>query len=118
MADVLTHTALARNVASHELPLSEMSHPSIPPEEQTARPSLLWHARWTVPLHVVLPIGLWWLMRHDFGSAVTAFVGIHVGFLLVLLTTVRWWWSRTGELVLLLFINHLVTFVVLGFIPW
>ena len=118
MSGVQTRAALALDVASREFPMSEMSDPSIPPQAQIAQPSLLWHARWTVPLHVILPIGLSWLMRHDFDAAVTTFAGIHVGFPLLLLMTVRWWWSRTGELLLLLFINHIVSFVVLCFIQW
>lgn len=80
--------------------------------------TLLWHARWTLPLHVVLPIGLWWLVQHDPGSATVLFVGIHAGFPILLIATVRWWWSRRGELIALLIINHLVSFVVLAVVAW
>lgn len=98
--------------------VSTQAELSVAAEPHTARPSLLRHAYWTVPLHIVLPIALWWLMRYDREMAMSVFVGIHAAFPLFLLVTIRWWWSRMGELLWLLFINHLVTFVVLGFIPW
>jgi hypothetical protein len=113
MFGLLTHDALAQSVASRESAISDMNHPPTPSGPLITKPSLLWHLRWTVPLHVALPIGLWWLLHHNFLSAVTTFVVIHVGFLLFLVTTVRWWWPRINELLLLLFINHVVTFVVL-----
>lgn len=80
--------------------------------------TLLWHARWTVPLHIVLPIGLSWLIRNDPSMAVSAFWGVHASFPLVLLVTAPWWWSRKDELLALLLTNHLVSFVVLAFVPF
>ncbi|REJ85591.1 MAG: hypothetical protein DWQ34_28705 [Planctomycetota bacterium] len=80
--------------------------------------TLLWHARWTLPLHVVLPIWLWWLMQHDPGQATAIVLGIHIGFPAVMLVTIRWWWRRVGELVALLILNHLVSFAVLAVFVW
>jgi hypothetical protein len=43
---------------------------------------------------------------------------IHIGFPVVCLLTVAWWWHRWGELVALLAMNHLATFSVLICLPW
>ena len=80
--------------------------------------TLLWHLRWTVPLHIVLPIGLAWLIRHDPGQAVEAFWAVHAGFPVVLLVTARWWWSRKDELLAVLLVNHVVSFATLMFFAW
>ncbi len=74
--------------------------------------------RWTVPLHVVLPIGLWWLMQINTMLAAQVFLGVHIGFLIVLLVTIAWWWAHSGDLIALLFINHMVSFAVAVFLPW
>ncbi len=92
--------------------------PEVTPREPDVSPSLLWHARWTVPMHLVLPVGLWWLIRNDPIVAAGAFAGVHLGVPVLLLITVRWWWDRVADLVLLLLINHLATFTVLAFLPW
>lgn len=102
---------------------TEAAQPHSPEEAVPANPfltraSLLWHVRWTGPLHVVLPIGLWWLMQNDPSTAATAFFGVHAGFPVLLFMTVRWWRGRLGELLVLLFINHLISFIVILCLPW
>ncbi len=92
--------------------------PAMAPRRPEAASSLLWHACWTVPLHLVLPVGLWWLIRNNPIAAAWAFAGVHLGVPVLLLITVRWWWDRVADLVLLLLINHLTTFSVLAFLPW
>lgn len=81
------------------------------------RASLLRMAWWTVPLHVALAFGFWWMMWHQPDQLAAAFCWIHLGFPLLLLASVRWWWDRWGELLALLAINHAVTFGVLMFLP-
>ena len=89
-----------------------------PPSARKAhRPSLLRLAWWTVPLHIALAFGFWWMMQHDPDGLASAFIWIHVGFPVVLLATARWWWDRWGELLGLLLINHAATFAVLMFLP-
>lgn len=95
--------------------LSEVKTPANP---IATNASLLWHVRWTGPLHVVLPIGLWWLMQNAPTTAATTFFGVHAGFPVLLLMTVRWWRSRLSELLVLLFINHLISFIVILCLPW
>lgn len=79
---------------------------------------LMWHLRWTIPVHVLLPLGLWWLMNIDPRLAAQAFVGMHALFLLALLATMRWWWAHSGDLIAVLFVNHIVSFAVTAFLPW
>ena len=78
---------------------------------------LLWHARWTVPLHILLPMGLVWLIRNDPGLAAKAFIAVHAGFPLVLLGTIGWWWRQKGDLIALLVINHFFSFAVYFLLP-
>jgi len=85
--------------------------------QKNARPSLLRWAWWTVPLHVVLGLGFWWMLQHEPDRLASVFVGVHVGFPLLLLLTVRWWRDRWGELLALLLINHAVSFAVLLCLP-
>lgn len=81
------------------------------------RPSLLRFAWWTVPLHIALAFGFWWMMQNDPEGLASAIVWAHVGFPVLLLATTRWWWNRWGELLSLLLINHAATFAVLMFLP-
>ena len=104
---------VAQVVSTDQDAASEIGHVDSKP-----RWTLLWHARWTVPLHIALPIGLSWLIRNDPSTAASAFWGVHAGFPLVLLVTAPWWWSRKDELLALLLINHIVSFVVLAFVPF
>lgn len=82
------------------------------------RASLLRFAWWTVPLHLLMGFGVWWLIRNEPERLASLLVGVHVAFPALLLVTVRWWWSRWGELLALLLINHAVTFGVLFCLPW
>lgn len=82
------------------------------------RPSLLNLLWWSVPLHVLLAFGFWWMMQHQPARLGTLVIGVHLGFPLLLVVTVRWWWDRWGELLGVLLINHLATFLVLLCLPW
>lgn len=98
-------------------PVVQKSGDSVPARHPLSS-GLLWHLRWTVPVHALLPIGLCWLLRYAPETAASAFWGVHLGFPVILLATVRWWWNQPGDLIALLFINHMVTFAVLVFLPW
>jgi|GEM_PF-3112004 len=80
--------------------------------------NLYWHLRWTIPLHIALPIGLWWMMQLDGWLAAQAFITLHVVGLMFFVGTIKWWWRQSGDLIGLLFINHFVTFAVCLFLPW
>lgn len=80
--------------------------------------SLLRFAWWTVPLHVLTGFGFWWLMQHQPDQLASILLWIHVGFPCLLLLTARCWWSRCGELLALLLLNHATTFGVLICLPW
>ncbi len=87
-------------------------------ETESKAINLYWHVRWTVPLHILLPIGLWWIMQVDGWLAAQVFIAIHVVALVLFIGTIKWWWALSGDLVGLLFINHFVTFAVCLFLPW
>lgn len=72
----------------------------------------------TVPAHVGLGVWAWWLMLHDPDRLIELLAATHLLVPVVGLVTLRWWWSRWGELLVLLFINHAATFLVLMFLPW
>lgn len=72
----------------------------------------------TVPLHAGLGALVWWLMLHDTDGLIRLLIGIHIGFPVLLLATIKWWWRSWGELLVLLFLNHTATFVVLICLPW
>lgn len=103
----------------HVTQAAEPSPPDTVPRStpKAHRPSLLRFAWWTVPIHIALAIGFWWMMQHDLDGLASAFVWIHVGFPVLLLATARWWLARWGELLVLLLINHAATFLVLIFLP-
>ena len=71
----------------------------------------MWHARWTVPVHVMLPVIGWGLTQIDPQLSVRAFLAVHLAFLGVLVVTVPWWWRRISELAALLLVNHAATFL-------
>jgi hypothetical protein len=71
-----------------------------------------------VPIHLLLGFGFWWMVQNASDRLMEVAVGVHVAFPILLLLTVRWWWSRWGELLVLLLINHLATFSVLVCLPW
>ncbi len=72
----------------------------------------------TVPLHVGLGVLAWWLMLHDTDGLIQLLIAIHVGFPVLLIATIKWWWRSWGELLVLLFLNHTATFAVLICLPW
>ena len=74
-------------------------------------PSLLRHARWTVPVHLALPIVGWGLAAIDAELAAWGFAGIHVLFLVFFIATLRLWWSRVEQLLVLVAINHVASFL-------
>jgi len=96
----------------------DASTPPVPAEIEQKTWNLYWHLRWTVPLHIALPIGLWWIMQFDGWLAAQAFFAIHIVGLVLFLVTIKWWWSQSGDLIGLLFINHFATFTVGVFLPW
>lgn len=86
---------------------------------QESRPASLLRWAWcTVPLHLLLGFGFWWLMQHQPERLAPVLLWLHGGFPVVLLLTARWWWNRWGELLALLLINHMATFGVLVCLPW
>lgn len=89
-----------------------------PVARKAHRASLLRLAWWTVPLHLLMGLGVWWLIRNEPDRLASLLVGGHIAFPVLLLVTVRWWWDRWGELLALLLINHAVTFGVLLCLPW
>ncbi len=82
------------------------------------RPSLLRFAWWSVPIHVALGFGFWWMMTNFPEELGTGLLWIHVGFLVLIVVSIRLWWDRCGELLALLAINHAATFAVLICLPW
>ena len=88
------------------------------PKNKTRRLSLLRFAWWTVPIHIVLGFGFWWMMTNRPDELGTVLLWFHIGFPALLAVTIRMWWDRWGELALLLTINHLATFAVLACLPW
>ncbi len=80
--------------------------------------ALLRLAWFTVPAHVGLGVWAWWLMLNDPDRLIELLAAIHLLVPVVGLITLRWWWSRWGELCVLLFMNHAATFLVLMFLPW
>lgn len=75
--------------------------------------TLLWHARWTVPAHVILGGVAWWMATADLELAANAFLGLHIAFAVVFMATAKWWWSRFGEVAALVVVNHLATWATL-----
>ena len=71
-------------------------------------------ARYTVPLHVLLPAALWIPGAMEGLGFTVGFFVVHFGFPFVLAITYPWWRGRAGELVALLVLNHIVTFAALG----
>lgn len=88
------------------------------PCARSHQPSLLRFAWWTVPIHIMLGFGFWWMMTNKPNELGTVLLWLHIGFPALLAVTVRMWWDRWGELALLLTINHMATFAVLACLPW
>ncbi|HHO49532.1 MAG TPA: hypothetical protein ENK18_01375 [Deltaproteobacteria bacterium] len=77
--------------------------------EPTPQPDLLWLARYTVPLHLLLPLGLWGIGRHDPAWAGGLLLAIHLAFPLLLIVTRPRWRGQEVSLLLLLLANHLAS---------
>jgi hypothetical protein len=66
----------------------------------------------SLALHAALPLVLWGLFVLSPDAAGMAWLAVHLGFPVLLLATVRWWRPFWEDLLLLVFANHIVTFVV------
>lgn len=106
-------TATAREASRITSP-----NPAPATKRRLRRPSLLRFAWWTVPIHVALGFGFWWMMTNAPDDLGMALLWIHIGFPILLAVSIRVWWDRWGELLALLAINHAATFVVLICLPW
>ncbi len=87
-----------------------MSEGSKPPREPLPRWTVLGLARYTVPLHALLPAVLWL----PTGWFTAAFFVLHIVGLLALALSYPWWQGRAAEMVGLVVVNHAVTFGVFG----
>ncbi|MCB9700840.1 MAG: hypothetical protein H6711_02985 [Myxococcales bacterium] len=72
-------------------------------------------ARYTIPIHALLPLLIWALGRAWEGTTTITLVVVHVAFPLVLGLTYPLWRGQGGDLIALLVANHIVTFGV-GFL--
>lgn len=78
----------------------------------SARPSALKLevvARYTIPIHLVLPWALWGLAVLHPAAPVWFFLSVHVLFPVVLVVTYRYWRGQGAELALLVGVNHVAT---------
>lgn len=103
---------------ARECSRSPAADPGRQATHRTYRPSLLRFAWWTVPVHVALGFGFWWMMINAPDRLGPAFLWTHLGFPALLAVSIRLWWDRWGELLALLAINHAATFAVLILMPW
>lgn len=53
------------------------------------RPSLLRFAWWSVPIHVALGFGFWWMMTNAPDELGTAVLWIHGGFPVLMVVSIR-----------------------------
>ncbi len=65
--------------------------------------------RVSLPAHAALPLALW-LAHRDVSTTAWAVVGLHVLGAAALVATARWWWGRAVELLVVLTLDHVVTF--------
>lgn len=92
-----------------------MDAPAAPPEEPSSgeRRDVLDLARYSLPVHAVLPLVIWLLAATDQQTALqVGFYVIHFGFPAVLLVTYPWWEGQGTAMVGLIVANHAVTFLV------
>ena len=75
-------------------------------------------ARYTIPFHLLLPWLLWALSLISDQLPFAVFVAFHALFPVVLVITFRWWKNEILELVMLLVVNHLATFVSGALAAW
>lgn len=65
----------------------------------------------TVPAHAALPVALWALHR-DVATTAWLVLALHGVGAAAILATVRWWWGRFAELLVVLVLDHVATFAV------
>lgn len=85
---------------------------------ETEQPGLARLARYTIPFHLLLPWLLWGLSFIGPQVPFALFVAFHVLFPVVLVVTFRWWKNEIVELLMLVVINHLATFVSGAIAAW
>ncbi len=68
--------------------------------------------RYTIPVHGLLPIGLWLLGSHDQILLGQVLVGLHLLTLLLIVASYRWWRGHGVQLAAVILIDHAVTFTV------
>jgi hypothetical protein len=89
----------------------------LPSEEELSEPSprrveLLTLLPYTVVAHALLPLLIGWVGHVNEGALVVLLTVIHVGVPVVLVVTWPHWKGQGGEMILLIGINHFVTFAV------
>jgi len=86
----------------------------------TLRAHPVW--RWlplTAIVHALLPVALaalWWATGPD--RVGQALLGLHAVAGAALLGTLPWWWRHTGDVVMLILVDHMVTFAVVAALGW
>ena len=68
-------------------------------------------ARYSIPIHALLPWILWGLSRLGTEVPVALFMAFHLVFPEVAVASYRYWRGQGIELLVLLAVNHAVTFV-------
>lgn len=82
---------------------------------EPARPlDLAWLVRLAVPLHVALPVLGWLAAGVSPTLTLWTWVGIHLLFPVLLVLTWRRWWDQMDQVVMLLVLDHVVSFVTLA----
>ena len=87
------------------MPAEDPVEPVVPP-----RWAVLKLARYTVPVHALLPAVLW--LPSAWFTAV--FFILHIAGVVLLAVSYPWWQGRVAEMVALVVVNHAVTFGVFG----
>ncbi len=90
-----------------------MSHEDEEPTRpsQGSRVDVPYLARYTIPVHALIPvlIGVSWEGREELVGSIV--LSVHVAFPVLLIATFQFWRSQIIELVALVAVNHLVTFI-------
>lgn len=73
-------------------------------------------ARYTLPVHLLLPAGLWVVAQLDITWAGVVLLALHLLFPLLLAVTWRWWWGQGPSVLILVILNHLAS--LLGAAVW
>ena len=98
-----------------------MDAPTVEPEgedepepEPEGRLDMMALAKVTIPLHIILPWALYALALIDPAIPAWVFLGIHAGFPVLALVTYPLWRGQGVDLIILLMLNHLATFLSAG----